>query len=144
MQVASPMSRLLLQIKSIVFYLGFATLLTHELDAMPNHEWRLFPVLRSLSDELGMTVFILLHIPIYAGLIALVASTNPRIRGQSRLAISGFLVIHALLHRLFMGRTEYEFTSALSAWLIIGGALLGAVYLALAINEFNTRIRHTN
>lgn len=37
--------------KSTSFYLGLALLFTHEMDSMPNHEWRVLPLLGSLSDS---------------------------------------------------------------------------------------------
>ena len=44
--------------KDTVFYLGLGTLFTHELDAMPNHEWRVMPLLGRLPDDTGMLVFL--------------------------------------------------------------------------------------
>jgi len=117
--------------KSIIFYIGMGALFTHELDALNNHEWRLLPFMGWLSDEGGEIVFILIHIPLFAILIALVASRNNKIRVRSRFGISTFLIIHALLHLAFVGNTSYEFTSGLSSILIFGGAILGALYLLL-------------
>jgi hypothetical protein len=127
--------------KELAFYLGLGTLFTHELDAVVNHEWRLLPVLNQISDDMGMTVFLLAHIPLFAVLIALVASSNPRIRRNSRLFIGAFLVLHAPLHTLFVNHPEYSFTSPVSAILIYGGAVLGALYLAL---EFAARPDRSN
>lgn len=117
--------------KNIIFYIGMSTLFTHELDAIINHEWRLLPLLGWLTDEYGEIVFILIHIPLFAILIALVASTNIKTRSLSRIGISIFLVIHGLLHVVFMRSTSYEFTSTLSIILIFGGALFGAAFLLL-------------
>ncbi|MEM6436662.1 MAG: DUF6713 family protein [Cyanobacteria bacterium P01_D01_bin.115] len=36
---------------NLLFYLGFATLITHELDAMTQSEWRLLFILRNLSKK---------------------------------------------------------------------------------------------
>jgi hypothetical protein len=73
--------------KNALFYLALATLFTHELDAMPNHEWRGMPVLGSLPDDVAMTWFVVLHVPLFAGLMALAATTTPRTRLVSRLVI---------------------------------------------------------
>jgi len=123
--------------KEIIFYLGMGTLFTHELDAIQNHEWRVLPLVRMLPDDLGMIIFIVAHIPIFAFLIALVSSSNDRTRTKSRLVISGFLVLHGLIHALFMGHPSYEFSSLLSNSLIFGGAAFGAVYLGLQIRWKN-------
>lgn len=55
--------------KKFVFYLGLSMLLTHELDAMSNHEWRVLPFLRVLPDDIGMLIFVAIHIPILAGFL---------------------------------------------------------------------------
>lgn len=115
--------------KNLIFYLGLGTLFTHELDSIANHEWRVLPLLRMLPDETGMSVFIIAHVPLFALLIALVASPNQHTQTISRLVISVFLVIHGLLHVLFRNDASYEFSSTLSGMLIFGGAIFGLIYL---------------
>ena len=117
--------------RKFIFYLGLSTLLTHELDAVANHEWRVLPLLRALPDDIGMLVFVVSHIPIFMGLIALVSSPHSKTRALTRLGVSTFLVVHGLLHFLFVGCPNYEFSSLLSESLIFGGAGFGAGYLAL-------------
>ena len=121
--------------KNFVFYLGMGALCSHELDAMPNHEWRVLPLVRELPDEIGMIVFVIAHVPLFALLIALIASSNDRTRTNSRMVISGFLVLHGLLHAIFMSDPNYEFSSMLSNTLIFGGAAFGAIYLGLEIRS---------
>ena len=123
--------------KNLIFYLGMGALFTHEIDAIPNHEWRVLPLIRSLPDDIGMFVFVFAHVPLFALLIALVASKNDRTRTRSRLIISGFLVLHGLLHALFLHHPNYEFSSLLSNTLIFGGAALGAAYLGLEFRSAN-------
>ena len=115
--------------KSVIFYLGMATLFTHEVDAMPNHEWRIFPLTSMLSDDMGMIIFILAHIPLFALVVALVASTNFKVRRRSRIGISLFLIFHGLLHSLARNEVGYEFSSVLSNSIIFGGAVLGLVFI---------------
>lgn len=105
-----------------------ALLFTHELDSMPNHEWRVLPLLRSLSDSVGETVFVIAHVPIVALTIAYVASLNKNTRKLARDIASGFFVVHAVLHVLFSGHPDYEFSSPLSSFLIFGAALFGMAY----------------
>jgi len=121
--------------KDIAFYLGLASLFTHELDAMPNHEWRGLPLLQGLPDDIGMLVFVAAHVPLFAVLIALVASSHLQTRNLSRLGISVFLLVHGVLHALSIGQPSYEFSSALSNVLIFGGSMFGAVYLLLVARE---------
>lgn len=121
--------------KNTLFYLGLGTLFTHELDAIANHEWRIFPILRSLPEQAGMSTFMLLHIPLFAVLIALVASNDERLRRLSRSGISAFLLIHAGLHLWFENDPHYEFTSSISNALILGGALFGGLHLAASFRD---------
>ncbi|MEL6449399.1 MAG: DUF6713 family protein [Pseudomonadota bacterium] len=116
--------------KSAIFYLGLALLCTHELDAMPNHEWRVLPLLRLLEDAVGQSVFVVAHVPLFAIIIGLVASLNVRRRRNSRIAVAVFLVAHTFLHWLFSDHPHYEFDSMLSSALIAGAGLCGAFYLA--------------
>ena len=117
--------------KNIFFYLGLALLFTHELDSMPNHEWRVLPLLRSLSDSAGEAAFIIAHIPIFAVTIAYVASLNARARKLARDVASGFFIVHAILHAVFSGHPDYEFASLLSSSLIYGAAACGAAFFFL-------------
>lgn len=57
----------------LLFYLAFAGLVTHELDAVHKHEWRLLFILRAISDGSARRAFILLHLPLFAALLWLVA-----------------------------------------------------------------------
>jgi len=123
------------RIRDLAFYLGLGALFTHEIDAIPNHEWRGMPLLGTLRDESGMLVFIAAHVLFFAVVIALVASKDERVRRFSRLGISAFIVVHALLHLLSAGAPTYEFSSRLSRLLIFGGAGLGGLYLALSLKR---------
>ncbi len=116
------------QLKNGVFYLGLALLFTHEMDAMPNHEWRVLPLLRSLADSAGEAAFVVAHVPIFAIVIAYIASLNLRTRTRARDIASAFLVVHAVLHFAFSGHADYEFSSLLSNALIYGAALCGVGY----------------
>lgn len=124
-----------MNLKNTIFYLGIGTLFTHELDAMMNHEWRVLPLTNCLPDGAGATVFLFSHVPLFAIVIALLASTNEKIRSSTRVVISAFLIIHGLLHALFIGGEAYEFASSSSNVLIFGGAALGLVYLIIEFGK---------
>ena len=121
--------------KDLAFYVGLGALMTHELDAVTNHEWRVLPLLRSLPDATGHWVFVAAHVPLFAIIVALVASRDARTRTFSRTALAAFMAVHGLLHVLYMGATAYEFASMLSNALIFGGAVCGALYLALGWSD---------
>lgn len=122
-------------VKDTAFYLGMGLLFTHELDAMANHEWRVLPVLRSLSESVGETAFVIAHIPLFAIVVALVASLDRRVRRRARIAVAAFLLVHAILHFAFSGHAAYEFTGGLSSMLIYGAAVCGLAYLAAEFSE---------
>ena len=115
--------------RNVIFYLGLGLLFTHELDSMSNHEWRVLPGLASLPDSSGELAFLVAHVPLFALVLAFVASLNPKVRKQARVLAAGFLVVHAVLHFLFSAHASYEFTSTLSSVLIYGAAVCGVAYL---------------
>ena len=85
--------------RNIAFYLGMGSLFTHELDAIPNHEWRGLPLLQALPDETAMIIFIAVHVPAFAVLIALAANRSARTRELTRIGISVFLVFPSWITR---------------------------------------------
>jgi hypothetical protein len=121
--------------RDFFFHLGIACLCTHEIDAMPNHEWRVLPLLNGLPDDVGMLVFVAGHVPLFAAIFASVSSLQPRTRKLSRVAICVFLLLHGVGHWLFVGQSSYEFSSMLSNMLIFGGATFGALFLVLEWRE---------
>jgi hypothetical protein len=116
--------------KLILFYLGLGLLFSHELDAMVQKEWRLLYVLRTMTDEQAMPIFIALHVPLFALIIWLTHHPSPSIQTASRRLFSGFLVVHAGLHFRLTNNPLYTFDSPLSQALIFGAALCGALWLA--------------
>ncbi|MBW4461057.1 MAG: hypothetical protein KME47_12585 [Nodosilinea sp. WJT8-NPBG4] len=112
-----------------MFYLGFATLMAHELDAMTQAEWRILFILNRLPDAIAEVAFVLVHIPLVAGLLWLTNNEAPAVRRWSRFAVALFLAIHAGLHKRLEHSPLYTFDSALSRGLIYGGGALGLLYL---------------
>lgn len=113
------------------FLLGLALLLVHELDAMRCHEWRIFPGLSLLPDKTGRMVFILLHIPLFFALLAGITRV-----GDEQGLITGldiFLIVHLVLHLLFLLHPKNEFNDAWSWGIIAGTAACGGFDLLLLI-----------
>lgn len=119
--------------KNVAFYLGLGLLFTHEMDAMPNHEWRVLPIVNGLTESSGELVFLVAHIPLFALTIAFVASMNPKTRHLAQQLASAFLILHAGLHFAFSGHANYEFSSVLSRTLVYGGALCGIGYFLITV-----------
>ena len=117
---------------SIVFWLGLAFIITHEIDAVTHAEWRLLPLLNTLADDTARDVYILAHVPLFTIIFCLVNHTSPSIRKNSRIGVDLFLVVHVGLHWLLPGHTSHEFAGTLSSILIYGGALMGMMHLISA------------
>ena len=117
--------------KNFTFYLGLSLLFTHELDAMTQREWRIIPILNSLSDAAGEALFVLVHIPLYMLVLGCIASANEKTRIASRNILGVFFIAHAGLHYLFAGHASNNFSSGLSSALIHGAAICGLVFLGL-------------
>lgn len=111
------------------FRIGFALLLTHELDAVARGEWRVLPLTSWLPDEMGFTVFVLAHVPLFAWLLWLVGHPDAETRRRWQAVVSAFLVVHVGLHLLYAGHAHYDFDGAMSKLLIFGGGAFGALTL---------------
>lgn len=118
-----------------LFYLAFATLLAHELDAVHKHEWRILFVLRSLPDPTARRAFVLLHIPLVAFLLWLVGHPSETVRLASQVGLDSFMVIHAGLHRRLEPGAAVTFKTPFSRALIYGAALLGLLHLGVLLSK---------
>jgi hypothetical protein len=115
----------------LAFYLALALLITHELDAVRRHEWRILPVLRRLPDEAGFGWFTALHVPLFVAFFWWMGSAPAEARLTFQAALSAFAVVHAGLHWLLRKHPRYGFNNPLSRSLILGAAVAGALYLTL-------------
>lgn len=113
----------------LLVLIGFGLLATHELDAMTQSEWRLLYVLRDLPEQLARDLFVILHVPLFALIAALLWHHDEKIRSRSRSLFAMFLVIHVGLHYRLSDHPLYQFNSALSQLLIFAAGLTGLLYL---------------
>lgn len=117
----------------LLVHLMLALLFTHELDAMAQSEWRLLYVLRDLSDDQARWWFVALHVPLFWALIALTHHRRAQLQHFSRTGLAAFCVVHALLHLRLRDDPLSTFSTPLSWSLILGAAVLGVLYMALAV-----------
>lgn len=115
--------------EEFIFYFGVGLFFTHELDAMLNHEWRVLPLTSWLKEDVGKTVFVLIHVPLFAVLVALISSADENVRDRTLFWLSVFFVIHGVLHAAFKIHKKYEFDSLQSNFLIFGSAICGFLYI---------------
>ncbi len=113
---------------SLFYWLMLASLLTHELDAVKRHEWRIFPILRSLPDPMGEQIFIWSHIPVF--LLLLLGSTNGT-TSVFAIGLSLFSIVHVVLHWVLRRHPACELNNSSSWTLIVLPGLLGAVHLVV-------------
>lgn len=112
------------------FLLAFACFIIHEMDAVRCHEWRVLPITSWMDDRVGFHVFMCLHLPLFVWLLwALSGSTE-----RARVAMEGldiFMIVHVLLHILFIRHPKYEFKTVMSWVWIMGAGLAGAIDFAI-------------
>ena len=112
-----------------LFYIGLSLFMVHEMDAIRCKEWKMFPILSSLNDKTGYVVFVGLHIPIFVAIFWLI--TNPSTVGTFAIVFDVFMIVHLLLHALFLKHKENRFKDVFSWSIIIGIAICGLLDLIL-------------
>ncbi len=118
--------------ENFFFWIGFSTLLVHEMDAVRLNEWRILPFLSRLDDRRGFVVFTLAHIPLYAFLF-IGLSSGIASGGKSTLILwlDWFMVIHVGLHFLLRNLPLNEFKSVFSWVIIMGAGAAGGIDIIL-------------
>lgn len=113
------------------FLASLALLLTHEMDAVREREWRMlwpFSLLR-IDDDVACRVFVGAHAPVYGALFGALCSSSTRGRsrtaGAVATALSAFAVVHGVAHFAYAS----VFRSAWSRALVYGASLAGAADL---------------
>ena len=105
--------------------LGLAFILMHEMDAIRCKEWRIFPGLSFLNDRIGLIVFVFLHIPLFYWVLIEIQMDNAGFRK----GFDYFLIVHLILHLLFLMHKKNEFKDWVSWIIIVGAALFGLLDL---------------
>lgn len=119
----------------ILFFVAVSSLLLHEMDAIDKKEWRLLFVLRRLPDEGALRWFILLHLPLFVALMALVAAAQSTTVHRIEGGVDAFLIVHAGLHEQLAFRGETAFANAFSRSLIWSAAGLGAIHMVYLVSS---------
>jgi hypothetical protein len=108
---------------NIFFYLGLATIIVHEMDAVRCKEWRIFPGLSLLGDTWGLRIFLIAHIPLlyflFWGLIMQIDSDGVKY------SLDIFFIIHVGLHLLFLRHKKNEFKDLISWIIILSAGMFG-------------------
>ncbi len=124
-------------VSDLIFYAGIALLITHELDAIQRHEWRIFPFICRLRDDVAYHVFVILHVPLLVLLLWLISHPSENVRFWFQVTMDVFFIVHMGLHSLLKNHKMYEFKTVFSRIIIILIALVGLVHLVLLISQNN-------
>lgn len=111
----------------LFFYVGLSFIFLHEMDAIRCREWRIFPGLSLLNERLGFIVFMWAHLPLFFFIFwQLTQNPNPDyfIKG-----FDIFLIVHLLLHLLYLRHKNNEFNDWISWSIITGAAIFGLLDL---------------
>lgn len=112
------------------FLAAFSLMMLHEMDAVRCHEWRIFPLLSSMSDRSGMLVFFWLHVPL-VWLLVWYGAESVRSGGDGfSIGFAMFCIAHAFFHWAYERYPECEFKNALSRsiiWACAGFGFLSAL-----------------
>lgn len=121
--------------KSILLILTFCFFVTHEMDAMLHGEWRMLPVLNGMDDNNAAQLFLLLHIPLFFGLIwsLFIASW----RSKAAIAFSLLIILHSIAHFILSNHALYSFVPPIETITVYGAALssLGYFVSVVAVKE---------
>jgi hypothetical protein len=116
-------------ISSIFFYLGLTCMTIHEMDAIRCKEWRMFPGLQLLSDKWGHILFVFAHIPLF--FFVYWQLTYSESIEAFRIGFDALMIIHLLLHLLFLKHKNNNFKDWISWSIIVGAGVCGLVDFVL-------------
>ena len=109
------------------FYAGLIFITIHEMDAIRCKEWRIFPGLSLLNDNLGYKIFMLAHIPLY--FLIYWQLKNDDLREPFIHGMSIFFIVHVGLHLLLLNNKKNEFKDWISWLFIVGAGVFGLLDL---------------
>lgn len=113
---------------ALSYFAMLAFLITHELDAVKRHEWRVLPPMSYLPEKVGEQLFIWAHVPLFAGLsyFGALEPASPVAKG-----LSFFAIFHTGLHWKFRNHPNNEFNNFSSWALIVLAGLCGLAHLII-------------
>ena len=111
---------------ALLFHIMLAFFLTHEMDAVKRHEWRVLPLFSLMPERLGALLFIWLHVPLIIIILWYGAGNPESFFAQG---LSSFAVAHAGIHVMYRKHPAYEFNNA-GSWILIAlTAAFGTAHL---------------
>ena len=116
--------------EQLTFLITLSLLLVHEMDAIQAKEWKMFIILKDMTDETACNVFIGFHFPLY--FCALYALLSGGTAGYVlKIIIDVFLLGHALIHFAFRKHSGNGFHTLFSKIIIYSMAALALLHFIL-------------
>lgn len=113
---------------NIFFFTATSFMIAHEMDAVRQKEWRIFPILNLIDEKYIYQVFILAHVLVYILTFCFLVSEYSN---QVILALDLFFIAHFIIHIFFLRNEKNEFKNWISWITISGAALFGTIDLFL-------------
>ena len=117
------------KMEHFLFFIGLSFLIAHEMDAIRCKEWRILPGFSLFSDTVGQNVFVFAHIPLFILVfyqLAYISDISGFVKG-----FDIFMIVHIVLHLLFLRHKNNDFKGWISWILIIGAGLCGIADLII-------------
>lgn len=119
---------------NLLFALVLSLLVSHELDAMVRHEWRLLPGLSGIADDrLARDTFNLLHVPLFTALVYFAVHPERAARIRLQAVVAGFAAVHAAIHAVVSSAPTYEFVPPVETVTVYGAGVAGASFLLFCV-----------
>lgn len=114
-----------------LFLLNVSLLFVHEMDAIRRKEWKMFIILKDLSEELGYLIFTLLHLPIFFFILLFLMTGFKEFSFKAYLITDIALIAHLLVHILFSRHKNNGFAGLFSRSIIYLMGALAIIHLLL-------------
>ena len=115
----------------LLFFVNIALLISHEMDAIRCKEWGMFIVLKDMKENTAYLIFSIVHIPLYIGLIYLIAYSSANTINIFSICIDIFLVFHWVIHYLFRNKQQNYFKSLYSLVIINSMGIISLVQIIM-------------
>ena len=117
----------------VLFALNFSLLLLHEMDAIRAKEWKMFLILKDMSEQAGYVAFALIHLPLYFWVIFTISQVWSGGYALVYLLTDLFLIFHTGIHFFFRKHAANGFSGAYSNILIYAMGAIAVVHLLLML-----------
>jgi len=126
-------STTLLPVEQILFLVILSLLLVHEMDAIRAKEWKMFVVLKDITEETAYRVFTFIHFPLYLAAFYVLFCNGVTASDVLKIMIDIFLVFHAFVHYAFRKHRNNGFHTWFSKINIYSMAALALLHLCLLL-----------